>query len=601
MARVPRDRRVRSFGSFRKRVQGDAEQIIDLATDLVASIGFDGRYRRLSPSFVRTFGYSEPELMSRLYAELIHPDDRPAAQEEFAKVVQGKQLVEYENRCVCADGSVRIVQWKARAVTEQRVLYAIGRDVTERRYAEREFEEIFNLSPDLLCIAGTDGYFKRVNRAFADAFGYTNEELLSRPLLEFAHPDDLALSHEAFVRLSRGEEIPRFENRNIRADGSTLWLEWSTYGLPKEGILYGAARDITERKRAEAELRDAQETIEASGVQLAVYAADQAALRRVATLVAEGAAPTTVFEAVASEVSELLGSAATSLIRYDPDGAATVLAVDRESAAVDRVDARLTLQGAVEAPIVVEGRVWGTIAASSRTDSLPPDAAERLAHFTDVIATAIGNAESRAEVAASRARVVAASADERRRVVRDLHDGAQQRLVHAVIALKLALRAHGSGDERAKELVREALDHAEQANSALRELAHGVLPHALTRGGLRAAVQDLAARSALPVAAEVSPERLPPAIEATAYFVVSEALTNAVKHASAEQSEVKADVEGGVLRVEVRDDGVGGADPRGSGLTGLRDRVEALGGTIEIGSRAESGTSLVVEIPLDEG
>jgi signal transduction histidine kinase len=186
--------------------------------------------------------------------------------------------------------------------------------------------------------------------------------------------------------------------------------------------------------------------------------------------------------------------------------------------------------------------------------------------------------------------------------VRDLHDGAQQRLVHAVINLKLAVQELESGDGQVEALVGEALDHAEKANFELRELAHGILPGVLTSGGLRAGVEELAKLWALPITVDVSPERCPPAIEATAYFVVSEALTNAVKHSDAQAAAVAAKVEGSVLRVEVRDDGVGGADPdKGSGLTGLRDRVEALGGTIEIASPAGRGTSLFARIPIEGG
>jgi signal transduction histidine kinase len=223
-----------------------------------------------------------------------------------------------------------------------------------------------------------------------------------------------------------------------------------------------------------------------------------------------------------------------------------------------------------------------------------------LAEFTELVATVIANAESRAELAASRARVVTATAEERRRLVRDLHDGAQQYLVHAMIVLKLALREQGAPNGATEALVGEALEHAERANTSLRELARGILPTALTRGGLLDGIEELVSRSSLPVTTDVSAERLPPAIEATAYFVVSEALTNVLKHSGADSAVVNARVDGRVLRVEVRDDGVGGAEPAaGSGFTGLRDRVEALGGTIEIASPPGRGTSLSVEIPID--
>jgi signal transduction histidine kinase len=324
--------------------------------------------------------------------------------------------------------------------------------------------------------------------------------------------------------------------------------------------------------------------------------------------------------------------------RYEPDGTLTILSARGKNARDNPVGTRAPLEGesvgavvkrtgrsarmesyegatgawaararelgiraSVGAPITVEGRLWGVMTAAWTRPEPPPaeDVEARMAGFTELVGAAIANAESQAKLAASRARVVAATAEERQRVVRDLHDGAQQRLVHAVINLKLAARELDRGDRHTQEFLMDALDHAEQANSELRELAHGILPGVLTSGGLRAGVEAVVSRSSLPVTIDVSTERLPPTIEATAYFLVSEALTNAVKHSGAERAEVRAEVDQGVLRVEVRDDGVGGADPgRGSGLTGLEDRVEALGGTIEIASREGDGTSVLARIPV---
>jgi signal transduction histidine kinase len=215
------------------------------------------------------------------------------------------------------------------------------------------------------------------------------------------------------------------------------------------------------------------------------------------------------------------------------------------------------------------------------------------------VATAIANAESRAELTGSRARIVAAADESRRRIERDLHDGAQQRLVHAVIVLKLALRALANGDSNPGELVAEALRQAEQANSELRELAHGILPAALTRGGLRAGVEALVSRVLLPVSVDVSVERVPAGVEATAYFVISEALTNVIKHAHAGRASVMARVEHGELRVEVRDDGVGGAlGAHGTGLEGLQDRVAALDGLLVLDSPPGEGTRVCALLPV---
>jgi signal transduction histidine kinase len=376
-----------------------------------------------------------------------------------------------------------------------------------------------------------------------------------------------------------------------------------------------------------------------SRAELARLAERQAALRRVATLVARGTPPEELFAAVVDEVGELLPVESASMCRYESDGFLTFVATWGKGVEPFPLGTRQRLGGnnlgtivfatgrparldhyaetssgplgtgvkeagirsSVATPIIVEGRLWGVIAAGStrRDQPLPADAEARLGSFTELVATAISNAESRAAVAASRARIVGAADETRRRIERDLHDGAQQRLVHAVIVLKLALRALKKGGADADALVAEALQQAEQANAELRELAHGIVPAALTRGGLRAGVEGLVSRASLPVSLRISVGRLPADVEATAYFVISETLTNVVKHAGADLATVTAEAEGDVLRVEIRDDGVGGADPsRGSGLIGLSDRVEALGGTFGVDSPPGSGTTLLIEIPL---
>jgi signal transduction histidine kinase len=367
---------------------------------------------------------------------------------------------------------------------------------------------------------------------------------------------------------------------------------------------------------------------------LARLADEQAALRRVATLVARGTRPEEVFAAVANEVGRLLSVDLANMCRYEPDGTLTFVAsaggrffigsrwpiegqtnhatmlFERGLAARidDYADATGPLaddlraagvRSAVGTPIIVEGRLWGLMAACSSQDApLPADTEARLASFTELVATAISNTEARRELAASRARIVVATDEERRRVVRDLHDGAQQRLVHTIITLKLANDALQKGDDGAPVLVREALEHAERATAELRELAHGILPEALSRGGLRAGVDALASRMPVPVAIDVPADRLPAPVEATAYFVVAEALTNVAKHAAAGHAEVTAHIEDGTLGVRVRDDGVGGARRGGSGLIGLADRVAALDGELRVESPADGGTLVAAAIPL---
>src|SRR3954447_19030582 len=237
-------------------------------------------------------------------------------------------------------------------------------------------------------------------------------------------------------------------------------------------------------------------------------------------------------------------------------------------------------------------------AATLESRSLPVGSESRIEEFTELVATAISNMQARSDLAASRARIVAATDEERRRVVRDLHDGAQQRLVHTVITLKLARRALENDGSDAPQLVTEALQHAEEATGELHELAHGILPSVLTHGGLRAGVDALASRMPVPVEVGVSVDRLPPAVEATAYFIVAEALTNVAKHSHAHHATVTARVEDGTLQVQVRDDGVGGAQPDGSGFLGLGDRLAVLEGSLRVESPPQGGTVVAAAIPF---
>jgi signal transduction histidine kinase len=365
---------------------------------------------------------------------------------------------------------------------------------------------------------------------------------------------------------------------------------------------------------------------------------EQGALRRVATLVAEGAEPARIFETVTREVGVLSGADLARLERYEsatevtaiaawsrdespelvtgvrielhgPSIAAAVLDEPRpirvdtfvgaDGAIAEEAQA-LGIRSSVGCPILVEGRLWGVIAASTKREgAFPPETESQIGEFTDLVATAVANADSRDELIASRARIVAAADDARRRIRRDLHDGGQQRLVHALITLKLARRSLDNGDPRTEELVDEALEHTEGAVEALRELSHGILPSILTRGGLRAGVEAVVARMPLPVDLEIGEERFPPGVEATAYFVVSEALTNVVKHSGATRAQVSARTSEGVLRVEIRDDGQGGAAlGGGSGLVGLRDRVAALAGDLEIESPPGEGTRITMTLPV---
>jgi signal transduction histidine kinase len=284
-------------------------------------------------------------------------------------------------------------------------------------------------------------------------------------------------------------------------------------------------------------------------------------------------------------------TARPSRIEYAEDGHGTIGELAR----------RLGVRAAVGAPIVVEGRLWGVAQASwSGEEPPPPETEKRMAQFAELLDTAIANAESRAELMASRARVVAASDEARRRFERDLHDGVQQRLVTLAMELQAADAMAPRDNEGLVGQLAEVGEGLREVFDDLRELARGLHPAVLSKGGLAPALRALARRSALPVKLDLAVERrLGEQLEVGAYYVVSEALTNAAKHSQASKVEVSVQARDGVLVLTIDDDGVGGADPaQGSGLTGLADRVAALGGTIAITSPPDRGTSLRVELPV---
>jgi signal transduction histidine kinase len=363
---------------------------------------------------------------------------------------------------------------------------------------------------------------------------------------------------------------------------------------------------------------------------LRALADEQVALRRVAELVALAVPSQDVFAAVAREASGLLGGQAMSLTRFDGDHALLVVATHRGPAPVGttivfeaetlpawirrdgrvvRVDdysrerdaelaSRFGLAAAVAAPIAVDGEVWGMLTATSGAQPLPAGTESRLQEFADLAGAAIANAENKAKLTASRSRVVATADETRRRLQRDVHDAAQQRLVHTIITLKLARDAIAAGSD-ATELVAEALTIAERADRDLRDVVRGILPASLTRGGLRTGLESLVVDLPIPVDLRVTAPRLPAQIETTAYFVVAEALTNVVKHANASRAAVTVAVQRDSLSIDVHDDGAGGADPEhGTGLTGLLDRIEAGEGALSITSPVGGGTTLSATLPL---
>jgi len=384
------------------------------------------------------------------------------------------------------------------------------------------------------------------------------------------------------------------------------------------------------------------DSLAASQDELHRVADEQGALRRVATLVALGVPPAEVFRAVASETGRVLGAKATVVARFEPDGTASVAGVweqpgtpesmppigSRWTASEPSLGGRVEQTGktvrvssydsqspadsawarehgigsSVGSPVIVEGRPWGMILAYFGSDAPAPDddTGQRLLGFTELVAMAVANTESRAQLAASRARVVAAADDSRRRIERDLHDGTQQRLISLALQLRAAQRRLPAGQQDAGAQWSRTAQGLTDAIEELRAITSGLHPAVLEKHGLAPALRELVRRGSLPVRLDVQVSgRLPERVEVAAYYVVSEALTNAAKHARASAVTVKLSVAEDALRLVVTDDGAGGADPSGgSGLVGLRDRVEAAGGRLEVTSPPGVGTSLVATIPL---
>ncbi len=390
------------------------------------------------------------------------------------------------------------------------------------------------------------------------------------------------------------------------------------------GVLVGGILEATQRRAAMSETARSE------------LAEEQAALRRVATLIAEGPLPEKVFAAVAAEMRNLVGADVTRIIRREGDGTATLVGgtgtddrprplgraepglataevfrtgrtarIDDDSGVSSEVATHwlgvaASFRSAVASPVIVAGSLWGTIVAISLDAPLPAETERRMAEFTELLAIAIANASSRAELAASRARLVVAGDQARRRFERNLHDGVQQRLVSLALRLRRIERRLPGEQSELRAALSETVRELNEATDEVREIAQGIHPAILTQGGLAPALRTLALRSSVPVEVVVErEERLPEPVEVAAYYVAAEALTNAAKHAGASRAWVTLERHDGLVRLSVRDNGAGGADPStGSGLTGIRDRVEALGGSLAVRSPRGEGTVLDVALPV---
>jgi PAS domain S-box-containing protein len=494
----------------------------------------------------------------------------------------------------------------------------------------------------LVCVLDQDARILFFNDACERVTGFSRGEVVGCDARDFVIPPEEAETFKEVLDYiwSTGLSSPQVGHW-LTKDGKRKLIAWSNRLMPSENgrpaLLVTSGIDLSGTTRGSDE--DALEGgPEAKLAEVGRLAQEQLALRRVATLVASEASPERVFTAVSEEAARVLEVNASAVFRYEGDDTATI--VGRHSRAKTADDAfqlgmrlqatedtgigqvlstgaparvhdyterpgeiadsmrQMSYRSSVSAPIVVAGILWGAVAIAS-AEPLPVDTEARLGAFCELVSLAVASAQARADLSASRARLVKAGDEQRRKLERNLHDGAQQRLVSLALTIRLARRQLETKPEAVAASLEGAAKELDLALEELRELARGLHPAALTEQGLGPALSSLANRLPIEVDLSAPDQRLPENIEATAYYIVSEALTNVVKHAQATKAKVDMTLAGEVLKFEVTDDGRGGADPfAGSGILGLRDRAEAVGGTLFVISPPGKGTVVTAQLPL---
>ena len=487
------------------------------------------------------------------------------------------------------------------------------------------------------------GSISKLARSLAVEIDARGEADLSADLARILlHMPDLKTAKPAAAQLlARALKLPSAAIRigAISDDEQHVAFPLHAHGVPVGSLVVPAGLPRPTLRRLGERVVPSMEVLLQAARERERTTEEQVALRRLATLIAHGAPPGEVFDAVAREVGQVLEARHAAVMRYEADAtgtnvgvwnsgpvatmplgsrwplekgtAAELVARTRAPGRIGPVHAtadagefltRLSdvgVNSAVGCPITVGGRLWGAVIAASTFEPLPEDTEKRMLDFTDLLVTAIVNAESHAKLEASRARVLAAADATRRLIERDLHNGIQQRLVSLMLELRAVEAEPPAGPEEVRGVMSQTAQTLDEALEDLRQIARGLHPALLSRRGLEPAIKALARCSTVPVELNVCTDRLAERFEVTAYRIVSEALTNAAKHADASVVHVDLAVEDATIRLSIRDDGKGGADPdRGSGLLSIRDRVEALGGRFEITSPVGAGTSLVTEIPI---
>ena len=603
----------------------------------------DLRFVRLNAALASMHGVDRHETVGQLYSA-VWPDMPDDLVEGLAGALEsGMPVIDYEARPQRVRGgpSPYVLASFYPVRDDGGRIVGVGivvSDVTERMASQAAMQRseamksaILSASLDCIITMDAEGCFVELNPAAERMFGYRAADVIGREVAAAIVPPSLRDMHRAGLERHLAGESQRAIGKRVelvglRADGTEFPVEvaLARIDIDERPLFAGSFRDITERKRAEAEL--------------AQRADEQAALRRVATLVASETEPDALFAHVCEEVGKLVSAEVANLIRYDSDHATVVGAWSslqetpfvfgetlplegdslaarvRVSGRTERLDSyddiageladrirKLRLASSVAAPVTLGRNVWGFVAAASvREQAFPPGVEAQLGRFAELLSQALANAEAHGKLRESRARLVESSDAERRRLERNLHDGAQQRLVALRLALRLAETTIPNDPGKGLELLRGAQRELDEGLEELRELARGLHPAILTDKGLGPALEALAGRSPVPVDLDMTHgDPLPPAVEAAFYYVTSEALTNAARyaHPSNVRIELAEDEQDAILRVH--DDGVGGATMRnGGGLQGLTDRIEALGGHLVMSSVPDEGTTLEARVPV---
>ncbi len=618
------------------------EALLDAAPVGLGFLDADLRFIRLNAALASMHGVDRHEAVGQLYSAVWREMPSDLAERVSAALENGTAVVDHEARLQGTGGSSTHVLARFYPVRDRDggfvgVGIAVF-DITERTASQQAMQRseaiksaILSASLDGVVTMDADGRVVELNPAAEEMFGYRAVDVIGREVADTIVPPSLRDMHRAgLARHLAGESRraigKRVELVGLRADGTEFPVEvaLARIDVDERPLFAGSFRDITERKRAEAEL--------------AQRADEQAALRRVATLVASDTEPEPLFASVCEEVGRLAGAETANLLRYDQDrvtivGAwsslqqppfptGTTLPLDGDSLAVrvrqsgrpERLDSyddiageladrvrEVRLASSVAAPVSLGGEVWGFVAAGTvREGAFSAGAEAQLGRFAELLSLALANAEANRKLRESRVRLVESSDAERRRLERNLHDGAQQRLVALRLNLRMAETVVAHDREKGLELLRQAQRDLDESLQELRELARGLHPAILSDRGLGPALEGLRNRSAVPVELKMTcGEPLPPAVEAAFYYVTSEALTNAARYAQA--SHITVEVSDGDQRaiLRVRDDGAGGARIRnGGGLHGLTDRVEALGGQLGLSSVRGEGTTVEARVPV---